>query len=58
MTLPQDSIMLLSVINTYLRDRYPSLEALCEGENINQAELVEKLAAIEYIYMPEANQFK
>ena len=30
MELPKDPVMLLSVINTELRDKYPSLDALCE----------------------------
>ena len=30
LNLPKDPVMLLSVINTKLRDRYPSLDALCD----------------------------
>ena len=33
--LPTDPIMLLSVVNTKLRDRYDSLEALCEDMNVS-----------------------
>ncbi len=58
MTLPQDSFMLLSVINTYLRDRYATLAALCEGEDIDQKTLVDRLGRLEFIYNPDVNQFR
>ena len=31
MILPKDPVMLLSVVNTELRDRYPSLKELAKG---------------------------
>ena len=40
MDLPKDAVMLLSVVNTYLRDKYTSLDELCEIENINKEELI------------------
>ena len=55
--LPNDPIILLSVINTKLRDYYPSLDALCEDLNINKDELIKKLSAVGYNYKPERNQF-
>ncbi len=58
MNLPQDSYMLLSVVNTYLRDRYPSLAAFCEAEEVDQEALVEKLGRVDFIYEPEFNQFR
>ena len=54
---PKDPVMLLSFVNMKLRDFYGSLEALCEGLDIDQAELTEKLASIEYHYDREKNQF-
>lgn len=57
MTLPQDPVILLSFINTYLRDKYSSLTDLCETHNINEVELKEKLGRIEYEYDPKRNQF-
>ncbi len=56
--LPSDPIMLLSVVNTKLRDQYSSLERLCEDLDVDQAELVAKLQAVNYEYNPAMNQFK
>lgn len=56
--LPQDPNILLSVVNTKLRDEYPSLDALCDGLDADQAELVGKLAGAGYAYVPDTNQFK
>lgn len=56
--LPQDPFMLLSVINTRLRDEYPSLDALCESEGISREELTQRLGASGFEYMPEINQFR
>ncbi len=55
--LPGDPVMLLGVINTKLRDFYPSLEALCDDMQIDEDELTEKLAAIDYTYDTKRNQF-
>ncbi len=56
--LPTDPVMLLSVVNTRLRDNYASLDALCEDLHVNRAELESALAAIDYTYNPELNQFR
>ncbi len=56
--LPQDSAILLSVVNTRLRDFYPSLDALCDDLDEDKNEIIKKLAAIGYTYNPEQNQFK
>lgn len=55
--LPQDPIMLYSVINTKLRDFYSSLEVLCEDMNVDEEELKEKLATVGFEYNEERNQF-
>ena len=55
---PQDPYILLSVINTKLRDEYSSLSALCEGLDADEKELVETLSGAGYAYDPDANQFK
>ena len=55
--IPKDPVMLLSYVNTQLRDHYASLEALCEDRDINQEELIRKLGAIDYQYDKEKNQF-
>lgn len=56
--LPQDPYILLSFVNTKLRDEYPSLDALCDGLDADQTELEEKLAGAGYAYDAQANQFK
>lgn len=55
--IPKDSVMLLSYVNTQLRDYYESLEALCSCRGINRKDLVEKLDAIDYHYDEQTNQF-
>ena len=45
--LPKDPIMLLSVVNTNLRDFYGSLDAFCQA----------KLNSVGYGYNEERNQF-
>ena len=56
--LPQDPVMLLSVINMKLRDCYDSLETLCDDLDVSQDAIVEKLRTIDYVYDRELNQFK
>lgn len=56
--IPQNPVMLLSFINTKLRDEYDSLEALCDDLDINPQEIIEKLASINYSYQEDVNQFK
>ena len=57
MDLPQDPMMLFSVINMKLRDFYPSLDALCEDLNVDKEELVQKLSALGFEYSEEHNKF-
>ncbi len=56
-TLPKDPVMLLSVVNTKLRDQYPSLSLLCEDMEISEAEITKKLETIDYLYDINQNQF-
>ena len=37
--IPNDPVMLLSYVNTQLRDYYSSLDALCEDKGIGKEEL-------------------
>ncbi|WP_026526369.1 DUF4250 domain-containing protein [Butyrivibrio sp. VCD2006] len=58
--IPKDPVMLLSYINTQLRDNYGSLEALAEGLDLGKDELneiVKKLEGIGYTYNADANKF-
>lgn len=55
--LPNDPVMLLSVVNTKLRDYYASLDELCKEMDVSKKELLEKLAMIDYVYDGKKNQF-
>lgn len=57
MNLPKDPILLFSVINTKLRDEYESLTELCKAAMVSEEEIIERLAAINYKYDREQNQF-
>ncbi len=58
MTIPKDPIILLSFLNTQLRDYYSDLSSLCENLEISEEEITEKLSTIQYKYDPVQNQFK
>ena len=55
--LPNNPMILLSVVNTQLRDEFSSLDELCAFFNQDREELEEKLAAINYSYDPGQNRF-
>lgn len=55
--IPNDPVMLLSFVNMKLRDKYASLNDMCEDLDISSTEIVEKLAKIDYHYDVEKNQF-
>ena len=57
MTFPKDPVMLLSMINTYLRDQYASMEELCAACSVQKKDVDEKLKSIDYRYDPEQNQY-
>ncbi len=55
--IPKDPVMLLSYINTQLRDFYPSLEELGKSLNLSIPELTDTLSSIDYFYDATKNQF-
>ncbi len=57
MDLPEDVMMLFSVVNMKLRDFYPSLDALCEDLNVNRTEIEEKLKLAGFEYDAVKNRF-
>lgn len=57
MNIPKDPVMLLSYLNTQLRDHYSSLEDCCLSLGIDREAITGKLAAIDYYYNEEKNQF-
>jgi len=56
--LPKEPAILLSMINMKLRDRYSSLDDLCEDMDESKSELEEILAKAGYKYDLSINQFK
>ncbi|MCI9074250.1 MAG: DUF4250 domain-containing protein [Dorea sp.] len=50
-------MLLLSVVNTKLRDFYPSLDVLCMEMDVDKDMLVDKLKGIDYEYDEPGNQF-
>lgn len=58
MNLPNDPIMLMSVINTKLRDSFSSLDELAKTLCIDKDALVEKLEKAGFKYNEQTNQFR
>ena len=56
--LPKIPTILLSIVNTKLRDQYSSLDELCEDLDEAKEEIENTLASIGYYYNEELNQFK
>ena len=55
--LPRVPIILLSYVNTKLRDRDASLAIFCEEEGADESALRAALAEVGYEYNPDTNQF-
>lgn len=55
--LPNDPVILLSVINTKLRDNYSTFDLLCDDLDVNKEEILNKLNSIGYEYSAEFNRF-
>lgn len=56
--LPKDPVMLLSYVNTQLRDNYSDLTEFCVANSIDINDVVGRLRSINYSYDPTTNQFK
>ena len=56
--LPKDPMILLSYVNTKLRDDYADLDALCEGLDVEKDALTGTLGAAGFVYDPETKQFR
>ena len=55
--LPEDPMMLLSYVNTQLRDFYKSLDEFCNSQDVSVEELKKKLKTIDYEYDEKLNKF-
>jgi hypothetical protein len=58
MNIPKDPIMLMSYINTQLRDNYSSLTEFAKSNDLDEEEIITKLGNVGYKYDPEENRFK
>ena len=53
----KDPYILLSYLNSMLRDHYSNLDSLMEDQNLDKAIILKTLSLIDYYYNPELNQF-
>ena len=56
--LPKDPFILLSYVNTQLRDGYPSLEEFCAAQGVDAQALTDTLSAAGFAYDAGTNQFR
>lgn len=57
MNIPSDPVIMLSFINTQLRDNYSSFDDLCKAFAVDKKEIADKLSLIGYEYNSDTNQF-
>ena len=57
MSLPKDPFMLLSYVNTQLRDNYSSLSELCASLGVNEEDVAGTLANAGFLYDEGLNRF-
>ena len=55
--LPNDPAILLSFVNTKLRDFYSNLDDMCDDMELERKTIEDKLSLIGYKYSEERNQF-
>lgn len=55
--IPRDPAILLSFINQRLRDKYSSLKELCDDLQLDEQEIIARLAVINYEYDCRSNRF-
>lgn len=56
-TLPLDPFVLLSYVNTQLRDVYPNLDEMCASMDVDKSFIVRKLADAGFSYDEPNNRF-
>lgn len=57
MNVPNDPAILVSVMNTKLRNFYSSLDELCDDMQADKDDIIRKCKIIGYEYSEERNQF-
>lgn len=58
MNIPNDPIILLSFINTKLRDEFSDLDELCGSLCVSRDEIESRLESVGYKYDKETNSFR
>lgn len=56
--LTMDPHLLLGLLNTELRNHCDSIDDLVKTHHLDEERLIEKMAAADYVYHPELNQFR
>lgn len=56
-SVPKDPMMLLSFVNTQLRDHYPDIEEFCGAYGISRDEIDRTLSAAGFEYDREGNRY-
>ena len=54
---PQDPVMLMSYLNTNLRDNYPTLPELCRAEGLDMDDIQQTLQKAGFEYNQQLNKF-
>ncbi len=57
MNIPKDPVMLLSFVNTQLRDNYASLDEFAAAYGVEAEDIKKKLGDIDYSYDEDGNRF-
>ena len=57
MNIPKDPVMLLSFVNTQLRDNYASLDEFAAAYGVEVEDIKKKLGDIDYSYDEDGNRF-
>ncbi len=55
--IPSDPLILLSYVNTKLRDECRSLDDFCDRYEVSKAHIIEILNSVNYSYNAALNQF-
>ncbi|MGN0375094.1 MAG: DUF4250 domain-containing protein [Butyrivibrio sp.] len=56
--IPSDPVILLSYVNTKLRDECRSLDDFCDKYEVDKASVTAALKSIQYTYNPNTNKFE
>lgn len=56
--IPSDPFILLSYINTKLRDDFATLDELCAALDLDRNTLADRLSSVGFEYDPAVNQFR